>query len=90
MDFDIKRVAKIARLDLTETEAKRFEKDLNDIIEVFSNLDKIKTRASAVFQPMKTKNVMRKDEIATCLTQEEALSNTKYKERGFFKGPRII
>ena len=36
------------------------------------------------------KDVMRKDELEQCLPQEEALSNTKNKENGFFKGPKVI
>ncbi|MFA4820401.1 MAG: Asp-tRNA(Asn)/Glu-tRNA(Gln) amidotransferase subunit GatC [Candidatus Aenigmatarchaeota archaeon] len=33
-------------------------------------------------------NVLREDAPEKCLSNEEALKNTKHKEKGFFKGPR--
>ncbi len=86
----VRHVAKIARLDLTDSEVNRLSKDLNDILAAFAILDKIKTNNKPSFQPLEIKDVLREDIEGKCLTQEEALANTKHKENGFFKGPRVV
>ncbi len=86
----VKHVAKIARLELTDSEIKKFSHDLNDILAAFSVLDKAKTIDKPSFQPLEIKDVLREDAEEKCLTQEEALANTKHKENGFFKGPRVV
>ena len=85
----VERVAKLARIELTAREVKKFEKDLNDILAAFKTLDEAPT-AEPSFQPIKLGNVMRDDEPEQCLTNEEALRNTKHKEKGFFKGPKAV
>ncbi len=86
----VRHVAKIARLDLTDSEIRKFSHDLNDILAAFAILDKIKTNNKPSFQPLEIKDVLREDAEEKCLTQEEALANTKHKENGFFKGPRVV
>ena len=85
----VERVAKLARIELTAREVKKFEKDLNDILAAFKTLDEA-PMSEPSFQPIKMQNVMREDEPEKCLTNEEALRNTKHKEKGFFKGPKAV
>ena len=85
----VKKVAEVARLQLTEKERKQFRKDLQDILKAFSVLDKV-PKAEPSFQPIEIKNTTRKDEVEPSLTQKEALANTSLKEKGFFKGPRVV
>ncbi|VVB60136.1 Aspartyl/glutamyl-tRNA(Asn/Gln) amidotransferase subunit C [uncultured archaeon] len=87
----VEKVAKVARLQLSEAEKKKFEKDMKEILSAFSTLDKAKTDGvEPAFQPIETKNALREDLVEPCLSQEDALSNTKHKENGFFKGPRVV
>ncbi len=86
----IKHVAKLSRLELTEEELKKFQKDLDDILLAFKELDKARPKCQASFQPLPIKDVTREDKEEKCLSREEALANTKHKERGFFKGPRAV
>lgn len=86
----VRKVAKIARLDLTEGEVKKFSKDLNDILSAFKDLDKAKANVEPSFQPLEIKDVVRDDKPEDVFSQETALSNTKHKEKGFFKGPRAV
>jgi len=87
----IEKVASIAKISLTDAEKKKFEKDMIGILEAFGTLDKADVKGiEPAFQPIPVKNVLREDEIEPCLSQEDALSNTKHKENGFFKGPRVI
>lgn len=86
----VKKVASIARLDLTEKELRRFQRDLNDILIAFKDLDEAKAKCEPSFQPLPIKDVMREDSIEKTLTQEKALKNTKHKWKRFFKGPRVV
>ncbi|MBT3583149.1 Asp-tRNA(Asn)/Glu-tRNA(Gln) amidotransferase subunit GatC [Candidatus Woesearchaeota archaeon] len=87
----VKKVAKIARLTLSEQEVKQFSEDFNDILQDFSKLKKINTdNVEPSFDPIAIQNVLRLDNVERCLSNSDALSNTKSKENGFFKGPKTI
>jgi aspartyl-tRNA(Asn)/glutamyl-tRNA(Gln) amidotransferase subunit C len=87
----VRKVAQVARLDLTESEIERYSKDLEDILKAFKTLDKVDTKnVKPTFQPVEIRNVLRKDVVEPGLTQEEALANAKQKEQGFFKGPKVV
>lgn len=83
----VKHVADLARLKLTASDLKKMQKDLNDILAAFKTLDEAPV-AEPSFQPIPMENVLREDAPEKCLSNEEALKNTKHKEKGFFKGPR--
>jgi aspartyl-tRNA(Asn)/glutamyl-tRNA(Gln) amidotransferase subunit C len=87
---DVRKVAQIARLKLSDQELRKFSKDLESILKAFQDLERVPTKGvKPSFQPIETKNVLRKDKVEPSLTQEHALSNTKNKEKGFFKGPKV-
>ena len=87
----IERVAKNARIELTEQEKEEFIPQLKEILESFSIINEADTQnVHASFQPLTIKNVFREDHPPTCLTQEQALANTKHKKDGFFLGPKTI
>ncbi|MBI4895320.1 MAG: Asp-tRNA(Asn)/Glu-tRNA(Gln) amidotransferase subunit GatC [Candidatus Aenigmarchaeota archaeon] len=87
----VKHVAKIARLELNSKEIRKFQKDLNDILSAFREIDKINVKkVKPSFQPLEVRDVFREDVPEPSLTQEKALSNTKHKENGYFKGPRVV
>ena len=87
----VQKVAKNARLDLSEKEVEKFVPQLRAVLENFSMLDELDvSKETPSFQPIETKNVFREDKVGKSLTQEEALSNTKNKKDGYFKGPGIL
>ena len=87
----VEHVARIARLELTEQEIKQFEKDLNNILSAFKDLDKAPVKnIEPSFHPLSITDVTREDIEEKCFTPEEALGNTEHKERGFFKGPKAV
>ncbi len=89
-DEEIDRVASTASIRLTEEEKKLFKKDMENILEWFSRLDEIDTQdTEPAFHPIDVKNEMREDKVEESLDRDEAMKNTKNKEDGFFKGPRI-
>ena len=87
----VEKIAKNARLKLTESEIKEFLPQLKEIIEYFAVIEKAPTKnLSPSFHPIEIKNVTREDITKKCLTQQEALQNTKHKQDGYFKGPKTI
>ena len=87
----IENVARVARLKLTSKEIEKFLPQLKEILNAFSELDKVDTRGvEPSFQPVEIKNVMRSDEPGVCIDQEKALENTSHKKDGYFKGPKAV
>ena len=87
----IEKVAKNAKLKLTEEEKEEFLPQLQEILDSFSVLDEAPIEnLHASFQPFPIKNVLREDKEEPSLTQEEALQNTPLKKDGFFRGPKTF
>ena len=87
----IKKVASNARLNLTSSEIKEFLPQLKEIIKAFETIQKAPTsKIQPSYQPIEFKNKTREDIVTPCLPQETALSNTKHKKDGYFKGPKAI
>ena len=89
----VKKVAKNARLILTEEELKKFTPQLAEVIlESFNKLDSIDANEEPSFQPIEQKNKLREDEVKESLTQEQALQNVKedLRENGYIKGPKVM
>ena len=87
----ILRVAKNARLNLKEDEVKQFTKDFNDILNAFSELDKVNTNnVKPSFQPIEFKNKLREDKVKECVSQDLILRNSHHKKEGYFLGPKAL
>lgn len=88
----IEYVAKLALLDLTEEDKEKFSKQLGDIISYFKKLNDLDTtNVKPTTHPIDNlKNVFREDIPWEGLSNEEALKNTKHKQDGYFKAPRIL
>lgn len=87
----ILKVATNARINLKEEEIKEFIQQFKEIIGSFSKLNEVNTdNVKPSFHPIDIKNVLREDVVENCLSQEEALANTKNKKDGYFKGPKVI
>ena len=87
----IQRVAKVARLNLTESEIKEFLPQLKEILDNFETIKSAPTdNIHPSFQPIEIKNVTRNDTIGNCLSQKDALKNTKHKQDDYFKGPKAL
>lgn len=87
----ILKVAKNARLSLSEEEIRQFTKDLNEIVGAFSRLDKVNTdNVKPSFQPVDVKNNFREDSPRDCVPQELILKNAHHKKDGYFLGPKAL
>lgn len=79
-------MARLARLGLAPDEVTRLRDQLRNILSAIDVLNRADTsRVPATAHPLEERNVMRGDDRAPCLTQEEALRNAPMREKGFFK-----
>jgi aspartyl-tRNA(Asn)/glutamyl-tRNA(Gln) amidotransferase subunit C len=89
--IDIRYVAKLARIALTDDEVARFGEQLGDLLEhvnVLSELDTASVPATA--QVVESRNVEREDTVGPCLDRETVLSMAPQRQGAFFRVPRII
>jgi len=88
----IDHLAKLALLELSEEEKEELSKQLGDIVNYFKKLDDLDTtNIEPTTHPIEELfNVFREDEPWESLSNEEATKNTKYKQDGYFKAPRIL
>jgi len=81
----VEHIASVARLKLTDKEIEEFLPQLKEILEHFSELDKVDTKnVEARFQPVELSNVMREDKVEKCVDREKALALTEHKKDGYF------
>lgn len=92
MKIDVKKVAKLANLNLSPEEESKFEKQLSDILTYFEKLKEIDTKnVEQTAQVTGLENVKREDgSTQVSLSQDEALSGTKSQHNGFFKVKAIF
>lgn len=91
MEIDIKYVANLARIRLTNEELERFSKQLKGVLKY---IDKLKELDIANIQPtshvLPLKNIFREDRTLPSLNPEEVLKNTPGRQGNFFKVPKVI
>jgi aspartyl-tRNA(Asn)/glutamyl-tRNA(Gln) amidotransferase subunit C len=89
--IDVRYVAKLARIALTDEEVDRFGAQLLDLlahVDALSELDVNVVAATA--QVVESRNVQRDDVPSPCLDRETVLSQAPQRQGGFFRVPRII
>ena len=89
--IDIRYVAKLARIELTDEEVARFGDQLGNLLEHVNVLSELNTAAvPATAQVVESRNVEREDVLGTCLDRETVLSMAPQRQGAFFRVPRII
>ena len=84
----VERIAKVARLELTEAEIEKFTGQLKVILESFKELDEVDTEGvEPSFHPQEVANVLREDVVTPW--DRDPFENTEHREGKHFKGPRI-
>ncbi|WP_447973211.1 Asp-tRNA(Asn)/Glu-tRNA(Gln) amidotransferase subunit GatC [Nitrospira sp. Kam-Ns4a] len=88
---EVERVAKLARLEITEAEKETFSRQLSSILTYVETLKAIDTEG---VEPTATVlgqvNVFREDEARPGLPAEQALANAPEAGDGFFVVPKIL
>ncbi|WP_404330825.1 Asp-tRNA(Asn)/Glu-tRNA(Gln) amidotransferase subunit GatC [Mesobacillus maritimus] len=87
----VKHVAHLARLAITEEEASRFTQQLDKIITYAEQLNEVDTEnVEPTSHVLEIKNVMREDVAKPGLPNEEVLKNAPDHQDGQIKVPPII
>jgi aspartyl-tRNA synthetase len=88
---EVKHVAKLARLRLTDPEADSYQKDLNAVLEHFETLQELDTEmVRPMSHVLEIKNVWREDKPGKSEKAEPLLSNAPMKESEYFRVPKIL
>lgn len=88
---DVARLAKLARLALTDQELDSFAGQLDAILGHVSQIQAVDTGdAKPTGSPLASVNVSRADVVQPCLTQEEALAEAPAAVDGRFAVPQIL
>jgi aspartyl-tRNA synthetase len=88
---DVKHVAKLARLRISDPEADAYKKELNAILEHFETLQELDTdKVQPMSHVLEMKNVWRKDGPGSTKETGSLLKNAPMRESGYFKIPKIL
>ena len=88
---EIKHLALLARLGLTEADLKRFGEQLSNILENFEILQEVDTtNVPPTSHSIALENVLREDEAVPSLPVEEVLSNAPEREENYFKVRAVL
>ncbi len=91
MKMDIEKVAKLARIDLSEEEKNLYGKQLEQILSHMEHLNRLDTEGvEPTSHAIPMVNVFREDEVRPSVPSEEVLRLSPQQEEGHFKVPRII
>ena len=88
-DLDVAYVARLARINLTEDEAKIFQKQLDDVLKYVEKLGQVDITGvdvAAHAPPV----VFRDDAPRDWFTAEQALSNAPRQANGLFVVPKVV
>jgi aspartyl-tRNA(Asn)/glutamyl-tRNA(Gln) amidotransferase subunit C len=91
MKMDIEKVARLARIELSEEEKRTFGNQLEQILTHMEQLNQLDTTGvEPTSHAIRVSNVFREDEVKASVPQEEVLAIAPDDEMSHFKVPRII
>ncbi len=87
----VKKVAGLARLQLTDTEIEMFSQQLGGILDYVAMLDELDTSAvEPMVHAIELTNVLRDDVLAPSLPRADALQNAPKQDGRYFLVPAIL
>lgn len=88
---DVRKIAKLAKLQLTDEEVKRFEGQLGKILDAVDELSKVDTsNVPPTSSVLGLSNVLREDEPRGQFPSEKLLANAPDREGPYFKVRKVI
>ena len=87
----VKKVAHLARLEITPEEEQQFTTQLSSILEYFDQLSELDTdEVPPTTRAIETSNITRPDELKPFPDKEELLKEAPQQEGEYFKVPQIL
>ncbi len=88
---EVLHIALLARLGLTEAEMNQLREQLSDILENFEILQQVDTTdVPPTAQSIALQNVVKDDEVAASLPENEILANAPRREENFFRVRAVL
>lgn len=88
---EVKHIALLSRLHLSDAERERAENELSQILGYFETLSELDTEGvEPTMHALPVQNVLRRDEVRPGLTRDEALQNAPESADGMFQVPRVV
>jgi len=87
----VRKVAKLSRLELTESEVQEFTGQLGAILEYVEKMNELDTdNVEPLAHCLPVSNVFREDRVKESIGTEKALANAPDRDESFFKVPKIL
>jgi len=87
----VRKVAKLSRLELTEAEVEEFTGQLSAILDYVEKMNELDTdNVQPLAHCLPVSNVFRKDSVKESLGTEKTLANAPQQDGEFFKVPKIL
>ncbi len=88
---EVRKVAKLSRLELTEAEVEQFTGQLSAILEYVEKMNELDTAdVEPLAHCLPISNVFREDSVKESLGAEKTLANAPERDGAFFKVPKIL
>jgi aspartyl-tRNA(Asn)/glutamyl-tRNA(Gln) amidotransferase subunit C len=90
-EAQVRRVALLSRLELSDAEVAQFSTQLSAIVEYIEKLNELDTEnVEPLAHCLPVHNVFREDVPRPSLSNDEALANAPEREGEYFKVPKIL
>jgi aspartyl-tRNA(Asn)/glutamyl-tRNA(Gln) amidotransferase subunit C len=90
-EAQVRKVAKLSRLELTDAEVEEFTGQLSAILEYVEKMNELDTEGvEPLAHCLAISNVLREDRVRESLGTEAALANAPQRDGEFFKVPKIL
>jgi aspartyl-tRNA(Asn)/glutamyl-tRNA(Gln) amidotransferase subunit C len=88
---EVRWVAKLARLELTDAELELMTRQLSGIVDFVAQLQAVETEGvEPLAHPLDLSNVFRNDEPAPSLRADDALANAPARSGDFYRVPAVL
>ena len=90
-EAEVRRIAKLSRLKLSDEEVRLFAGQLANILDYVKQIESLDTEGlEPLAHALPGTNVLREDESREGFTNEQALANAPEAERGCFRVPAVL
>jgi len=90
-EAQVRKVAKLSRLELTEAEVEEFTGQLGAILDYMEKMNELDTtNVEPLAHCLPISNVFRDDVVKESLGTEKTLANAPQRDEEFFKVPKIL
>lgn len=90
-EAQVRKVAKLARLELSDAEVEEFTGQLSAILDYVERMNRLDTKdVEPLAHCLPISNVFREDVVKESLGTEKTLANAPQRDGAFFKVPKIL